>query len=103
MRKITAIILAVVMLLCILPVSADESATDMSVEAGCNTVDGKMPLLGNQQLINNANATLLYETTTDTLMYAHNADAKVPPSSLLKILTALIAIEKGYVACSHTW
>ena len=95
MKKITAIILAVVMLLCILPVSADESATDMSVEAGCNTVDGKMPLLGNQQLINNANAALLYETTTDTLMYAHNADAKVPPSSLLKILTALIAIEKG--------
>lgn len=95
MRKITAIFLTVVLLLGILPVSANETVADMSIEAGCNTVDGKMPLLGNQQLINNAKAALLYETTSDTLLYAHNADTQVPPSSLLKILTALIAIEQG--------
>ena len=95
MKRFTAILLAVVMLLCMTPVSATEATVDASVESGCNTIDAKVPLLGNQQLINNSTAVVLYETNTDTLMYAYNADTQVPPSSLLKILTALIAIELG--------
>ncbi len=93
MKKIS-IICMVLLLLCAAPVSATTSE-DLSVVSGCHTLDGQVPYLGSGQLISNAVSAILYETNTDTLMYAHNADAKVQPSSLLKILTALIAIEKG--------
>ena len=82
------------MLLSIIPVSAAETQ-DVSVIGGCKTIDGQVPLLGTGQLISNAAAVLLYEVNTDTLMYAYNADNQVTPSSLVKILTALIAVEKG--------
>lgn len=94
MKKIVAICLAMLLLL-IFPVSAADAAEDNSYTASCSTLDSQMPFLGNQQLVSNAKAAILYETNTDTLMYASNPDEQVPPASLLKILTALIAIEKG--------
>lgn len=98
MKKICAVCLAVVLFLLNTPVlalSTTADTQDLSISAGCNTLDGQVPFLGNQQLISNAKSAILYETNSDTLMYAHNADEQVEPSSLLKILTALIAIEKG--------
>lgn len=94
MKKISIIFLAVCLLLCFIPVSAS-TPEDLSITDGCRTFDGQMPLLGTGQLISNAAAAVLYETNTDTLIYAQNADQKVQPASLLKILTALIAIERG--------
>ena len=95
MKKAYIIALAMAVLLCVLPVSAAETAVDASVMTGCNTLDGQIPFLGSNQLVSNTGAAVLYETNTDTLMYAHNADVQVPPASLVKILTALVAIEKG--------
>lgn len=95
MRKITAIILALCILLCTAPVMAEETEQDVSVTAGCNTVEGQVPFLGTQRLLDNGEAMILYEVGTDTLMYADNADEQLPPASLVKILTALIAVEKG--------
>ena len=103
MKKICAVCLAVVLFLLNTPVlalSTTADTQDLSISAGCNTLDGQVPFLGNQQLISNAKSAILYETNSDTLMYAHNADEQVEPSSLLKILTALIAIEK---AIWKTW
>ncbi len=98
MKKILAICIALLLVVCIPTVSAEDAPADFSVSGGCNTIDGGMPLLGSQPILSNAKAMLLYETNTDTLMYAYNADEQLPPSSLLKILTALIAIEKGNLA-----
>ncbi len=95
MKKIGIICLILLYLLCALPVSAADIAEDTSVIGGSNTLDGQVPILGNQQIDKNIKSAILYETNSDTLMYAYNADEKLPPSSLLKILTALIAIEKG--------
>lgn len=95
MKKIVAICLILLFAASPLSVFATEAITDISVVSGCRSLDGQVPLLGNQLLVNNTAAAILYETGTDTLMYAYNADAKLPPASLLKILTALIAIEKG--------
>ncbi len=96
MKKIGIFCLILLVLLCQNPAAAaDYAAPDMSVTSGCNTIDAMAPLLGNQQAVSNATAAFLYEVNTDTLMYSYNADNSVPPSSLLKILTALIAIEKG--------
>ncbi|MBQ4641359.1 MAG: D-alanyl-D-alanine carboxypeptidase [Oscillospiraceae bacterium] len=95
MKKISAILLIVCIILCItLPVSATQTQ-DNSIQAGCNTLDGMVTFLGKSQLINNAESVLLYEVTTDTLMYDYQPDLQVYPASLVKILTALIAIEKG--------
>lgn len=94
MKKISIICMVLFLLLSIVPVSAT-TPEDLSVSAGCHSLDGQLPFLGATQLVSNTTAALLYETNTDTLMYAFNADAQVQPSSLLKIMTALIAIEKG--------
>ncbi len=53
------------------------------------------PILGSSQLITNAQAAVLYEYSTETFMYAWNADNRVSPSSLVKIMTALLAVQKG--------
>jgi len=95
MKKIAIICLLVMQLFCLFSVSAVNTEVDSSIVSGCNTVDGLLPFLGSQQLVKNAKAAFMYETNTDTLMYANNADEKLPPASLLKMLTALIAIEKG--------
>ncbi len=95
MKKYITICLALAVLLGNLTVFAAEPTEDASITNGCNTLDGAVPYLGVQTSVKNLKAAILYEINTDTLMYAQNADAQLPPSSLLKILTALIAIEKG--------
>lgn len=102
MKKISTILLILCMILCMtLPVSATETQ-DNSIQAGCNTLDGAVTFLGNTQLIENAESVLLYEVTTDTLMHAYQADVQAYPASLVKILTALIAIEKGSMSDAVT-
>jgi len=95
MKKFALFAFVVCLLICILPVSAAETEGDASITHGCNTLDGRIPFLGTEKKVENGKAMILYEVNTDTLMYADNADTQLPPSSLLKILTALIALEKG--------
>lgn len=95
MKKIRFVSIILLLVMCIQPVFAADSTGIASQISGCHSIDAQMPVLGNTKLINNATAMVLYETNTDTLMYAYNADAQVPPSSLIKILTALVAIENG--------
>ncbi len=100
MKKFFALIAAVLLVFAVIPFSS--SAEYASVANSCNTLDGKVPFLGNQKLIDNAVSAVLYEASTDTLMYADNADEPLPPVSLAKILTALIAIEKGILSDAVT-
>lgn len=95
MKKIIVFCLLTVYLLYAFPVSASEISNDTSVVSGSNSLDGQVPILGSQLIDGNMKSAILYEVNSDTIMYAYNADEKLPPSSLLKILTALIAIEKG--------
>lgn len=60
-----------------------------------NTLDAPVSVLGSGKLIDNAAAVILYEANSDTLMYDWNADVQVYPASMVKILTALIAIDYG--------
>lgn len=95
MKKLSILCLIILYLMCVLPVSATENTVDASVASGCNTLDGQIPILGSQLVDSNMRSAILYEVNSDTIMYAYNADEKISPSSLIKILTALIAIEKG--------
>lgn len=94
MKKISCILLIVFLFFGVLTASAD-APTDSSVTGGCHTLDGNVPVMGTSQLVSNNSAAILYEMNTDSLLYAYNADTQVQPSSLLKIMTALIAIEKA--------
>lgn len=98
---ISLILCAIILVGCIkFPVYGQEntensSTVDLSVSSGTHSVDASISVLGDQQITDNAKSVILYETKTETLMYGYNLDEKVFPSSLVKILTALIAIEKG--------
>ena len=102
MKKVGIICLVVLLLLSMHPVMAADAVENSPVAGGCSTLDSQMPFLGNQQVVKNGKAMVLYEANTDTLMYAYNPDERIEPSSLLKILTALIAVEKGNMSDAVT-
>lgn len=68
---------------------------DASVNSGCNSINAQNPLVNNSELVVEGNAALMYELTTDTLLYAYNPDAKMYPASLTKVMTCLLALEYG--------
>ncbi len=76
-------------------VSAEEKEPDYSISNGSHSLDAVAPLLGSGHMIENSRATILYEVSSDTLIQAWNADKKMYPASLVKIMTAYIAVEEG--------
>ena len=102
MKKFGILCFVLLYIFCFISVSATEIADDTSIIGGCNTLDGQVPILGNQLIDGNMKSAVLYDVNSDSLMYTYNADEKLPPSSLLKILTALIAIEKGELSDAVT-
>lgn len=74
------------------PASQDHAAAAVNA---CYGLDATTAFLGSGQLVENIQSAFLYELNSDTLMYAWNPDEQVYPSSLVKILTALIAVEQG--------
>lgn len=104
MKKIISLLIILSMLFAGLPASAvsEETVTpdqtealDASVSEGCHSIEAKRGFLGERQLVTNCTAAFLFEYSTDTLMYSWNGDMRIVPASLVKIMTALIAIEKG--------
>lgn len=91
--KLLCFIVAIIMLCSCVTVLADEN-TDYSVINGCHTLDGAVPLLGSDSFDNTQSA-ILYDTNSDTLLYAWNPDLRMSPSSFAKLVTAIIAIEEG--------
>lgn len=65
----------------------------VSVQNGCRTIDGMVPLGGQDSMLATAKAAFLYEETTDTVVYSYNPDMKLAPGSLTKIVTALVAMQ----------
>ena len=76
-------------------VAADEQVVNNTVLNGAHSLDAKMPLLGSGRLVNNVQSAIVYEVKSQTLMHAYNADEQISPASLVKILTALIVVEKA--------
>ena len=68
---------------------------DQSVVRGSHTVDAQRPILGSDKMLDTAGAAMLYEVNSDTVMYAWNPDQTMYPASLVKIMTALLALENG--------
>lgn len=78
--------------------SAQEVETDPAIINGCHSVDAGISFLGQAQLAENIQSAFVFETNSQTLMYAWNADAQMYPASLVKIMTALLVLENGNLA-----
>lgn len=69
---------------------------DASVNAGCNSINASMALMDtNDLVIDQAKAALMYEINSGTLLYTYNADEKMYPASVTKVMTCLVALERG--------
>ena len=73
----------------------DVSAADASVTGGSHSIDAAKPLIADEKLLDTAKAVFLYERNSDTLVYAYHADQVIDPAGMPKLMTALIALEKG--------
>lgn len=108
--KLSRVFAAVIMIAVLLgslniTVLADETTSqdlDTTVTHGSHSLDAASAYLGSVKLADNVAAAVLYEVNSDTLMYAWHADERMYPSSLVKILTALLAVEKGDLQASVT-
>lgn len=98
-----------------LPTAATEAATDptettelapvetqakaafgtVCVNEGCRTIDGMKPLGGYDYYPDSAAAAFVYEVNTGTVVYSYNADLKISPGTLAKLVLALVVIENG--------
>lgn len=68
---------------------------DASVVAGCHTIDGASALIPQEELELDLKAALMYEMNSGTLLYTMNPDEKMYPASVTKVMTCLVAMEKG--------
>lgn len=98
MRKIKAFCLLICALLVIsllCPTVATAIGPDMSVSGGCHSAGAAMALSDSGQLAETAQAVVLYERNSDTLLYGWKQDERIYPSSMVKIMTALVAMEQA--------
>lgn len=72
-----------------------EAVNDISVTNGSHTFAGQVPLFGSSKYLQTASAAFLYEANSNTVLYAWNPDTQLYPASLVKIMTALIALENA--------
>ena len=99
MKKICALVLALCCILSCTTVCVQATDTELDIDQtianGCKTLDAGQTFLGDTKITDNATSIILYETQSQTLMYAFNPDATDDPASLVKIMTGYIVAEKG--------
>ena len=61
----------------------------------CHGIDANNALLGTNKITDNVRAGFLFEANSQTVMYTLNPDQPMFPASLVKIMSALLAIEQG--------
>jgi len=66
---------------------------EVSIQKGCRTIEGMVPVGGNDRRLQTAQSAFLYEITTDTVVYSYNADMKVHPGTLAKMVLGLLVLE----------
>ncbi len=104
MKKIAICLLCLCLIINLTSVLAFATATEVPEETTDNSqtafdnyhgIDAQSAMLGSRKLIDNITAGFLYEANSQTLLYAYEADKQVYPASLVKLMTALYAIETG--------
>lgn len=67
----------------------------VSINNGCRTIDGQVPLGGSDRKLETAAAAFAYEVNTGTVIYSYNPDLKMSPGTLAKLVLALVIIENS--------
>ena len=94
MRKACLSVMCIIWLLmqCVgVPAAALQS--DSTVASGSQTVDAAIALESQQKLVETAKAVVVYEKTSGTMVYTWNADGRIFPASMVKLMTALVALD----------
>ncbi|MBO5892352.1 MAG: D-alanyl-D-alanine carboxypeptidase [Oscillospiraceae bacterium] len=94
MRKACLSVMCIIWLLmqCVgVPAAALQS--DSTVASGSQTVDAAKALESQQKLVETAKAVVVYEKTSGTMVYTWNADGRIFPASMVKLMTALVALD----------
>lgn len=86
------VILHVSMLTCF---AVEENGTNLDIVSGTHSVDASHAVLGDNKLVDNLQAAFVFETNSETLMYAWNPDQQLYPASFVKIMTAFLVVEQG--------
>ena len=95
MRFVRIFCIILCLLLTIQPFMAVSAA--VSQQQGCHGVDANIPIAGTEKMLESAKAVVLYERVTGTLIYGYNMDELIYPASMVKMMTAIVALEKGNV------
>lgn len=66
---------------------------NVCIANGCRTIDGMVSLMGGEFTCPTARGVFVFERNTGTVVYSHNPDLKMSPGTLVKVVTALVAIE----------
>ena len=85
------ILLALTILLGCFPAPAFAASAGES----CYGLDANRGLDPSGKILETAQTALLYELNTDTLVYSYQADKQINPTGLVKLLTVLVALERG--------
>lgn len=104
MKKFCSLFLAIALIFGCLPIAA--FATDAE-ESGkklysSNSLDAVETILGDKMITENVDTAVVYELSSDTMLYTINPDQLIEPASLVKIMTCLIAVEKGVMSDAVT-
>lgn len=83
------------MLSFVCPSAAQEENGSLAVSKGCSTLDAAVAVKSDGKLLPTARGAVLFEMNTDTMVYSWQADEKLDPSGMNKLMTALLAIEAG--------
>lgn len=95
MKKIRTMSLLLSLFILLNAVILPISATDASVSSGCHSVDASVALSDDGRLTQTAEAVILYELNSETMVYAYQPDERIYPTSMVKLMTVLVALEKG--------
>ncbi len=94
MKKIPVFLLILGMLLSLAcPAWAEPGQNSQAIS--CHGLQAKLSLAGAEKKLETADAVILYELNTDTMVYSWNPDALLDPTGMVKFLTALVALENG--------
>lgn len=104
MKKFCALLLVIMILLCSLSsfVTATEPDGTEKKLYSSNSLDAVETILGNKEITDNVDTAVIYELSSDTMLYTINPDQLIEPASLVKIMTCLIAVEKGVMSDAVT-
>lgn len=104
MRKICSLFLIAVLLTGLMAgtISATDAEDTGKKLYSSNTLDAVETILGNKEITDNVDTAVIYELSSDTMLYTINPDQLIEPASLVKIMTCLIAVEQGVMSDAVT-